>query len=30
MPQVELPVTFGLGTADMVDRLRIVWPDSRE
>jgi hypothetical protein len=30
MSQVELPVTFGLGTANKVDRLRIVWPDETE
>ncbi|MEA3274294.1 MAG: CRTAC1 family protein [Pseudomonadota bacterium] len=30
LSQVELPVTFGLGTADKVDRLRIVWPDGSE
>ena len=30
MSQMELPVTFGLGLADKVDRLRIVWPDGSE
>ncbi len=30
MSQVELPVTFGLGMADKVDRLRVVWPDGSE
>jgi hypothetical protein len=30
MSQVELPVTFGLGTAERVERLRIVWPDGSE
>jgi len=27
LSQVELPVTFGLGTADAVDSLEITWPD---
>jgi len=27
LSQVELPVTFGLGTSQSVDRLRIRWPD---
>lgn len=27
MSQVELPVTFGLGQADRVEKLRIIWPD---
>jgi hypothetical protein len=30
LSQVELPVTFGLGAADRVERLRIVWPDGAE
>ena len=30
MSQVELPVTLGLGTADRVERLRILWPDGSE
>jgi hypothetical protein len=30
MSQVELPVTFGLGQADRVERLRILWPDGSE
>lgn len=30
MGQVEAPVTFGLGTADRVDLLRVVWPDGTE
>jgi hypothetical protein len=30
LSQVELPVTFGLGQADKVERLRIVWPDGSE
>jgi len=24
---VELPITFGLGQADKIERLHIVWPD---
>lgn len=28
--QVELPVTFGLGDNDAIDRLRIRWPDGAE
>ena len=28
--QVELPLTFGLGTSDVVESLRVVWPDGRE
>ncbi|MDZ7754247.1 MAG: CRTAC1 family protein [Gammaproteobacteria bacterium] len=27
MSQVELPVTFGLGTSRQVDRLVVIWPD---
>ena len=27
LSQVELPVTFGLGSADRIDALRIRWPD---
>ena len=27
---VELPVTFGLGRAERVDRLRVIWPDGSE
>ena len=27
LAQVELPVTFGLGTADRIDRLTVIWPD---
>ena len=27
MCQVELPITFGLGAADRVERLQVVWPD---
>jgi len=30
LSQVELPVTFGLGAADNVERLRVVWPDGSE
>jgi hypothetical protein len=30
MSQVELPVTFGLGDTDRVERLRIRWPDGSE
>jgi len=30
MSQVELPVTFGLGDADVVDKLLIHWPDDSE
>jgi enediyne biosynthesis protein E4 len=29
LSQVELPVTFGLGTADSVDRITITWPDGK-
>ena len=29
LSQVELPVTFGLGKADRVDRLVIRWPDGQ-
>ncbi len=28
LSQVELPVTFGLGKADKIDSLKIIWPDS--
>jgi len=27
---MRLPVTFGLGGADKVERLRVVWPDGSE
>jgi len=27
LSQMELPVTFGLGTADRVERLEVTWPD---
>ena len=27
LSQVELPVTFGLGTAATIDRLEVTWPD---
>lgn len=30
LSQVELPVTFGLGQADEVEQLRIIWPDGSE
>jgi hypothetical protein len=30
MSQVELPVTFGLGKVDTIERLRIIWPDGSE
>jgi hypothetical protein len=30
LSQVELPVTFGLGQADQVERLGVVWPDGSE
>ena len=30
MSQVELPITFGLGQADKIERLHIVWPDGSE
>ena len=30
LSQVELPLTFGLGTADRVERIDVVWPDGRE
>jgi hypothetical protein len=29
LSQVELPVTFGLGDCDTVDRLTVVWPDGQ-
>ena len=29
LSQVELPVTFGLGSQDRVDRLTITWPDGQ-
>lgn len=28
MSQVEMPVTFGLGQLDAVERLTIIWPDA--
>ncbi len=30
MSQMELPLTFGLGTADRVERLKIIWPDGMQ
>ena len=30
LSQVELPVTFGLGNVDHIDRLHITWPDGSE
>jgi len=30
MSQVELPVTFGLGPGDKIERLRVVWTDGSE
>jgi hypothetical protein len=30
LSQVELPVTFGLGTATKVDSLKVIWPDGTE
>jgi hypothetical protein len=30
LSQSELPVTFGLGQADHVDELEIVWPDGQK
>ncbi len=30
MSQVELPLTFGLGSADRVERLSIIWPDGEQ
>lgn len=30
LSQVELPVTFGLGSSDQVDEIRITWPDGME
>jgi hypothetical protein len=29
LSQVELPVTFGLGDSDTIDRLTIIWPDGQ-
>lgn len=29
LSQVELPVTFGLGTSNSIDRVTIVWPDGQ-
>jgi hypothetical protein len=30
LSQVELPVTFGLGKIEAIDRLTIIWPDGRK
>ena len=30
LSQVELPVTFGLGTSDLVDRIVITWPNGKQ
>jgi hypothetical protein len=30
LSQVELPVTFGLGKADRVEALKVIWPDGSE
>ena len=30
LSQVELPVTFGLGTSDSVDRIVITWPNGKQ
>ncbi len=30
LSQVELPVTFGLGSTDTIDRVTITWPDGSE
>jgi hypothetical protein len=30
LSQVELPVTFGLGQAEVIDSIRITWPDGTE
>ena len=30
LSQVELPVTFGLGSAEQIDSIRIIWPDGAE
>lgn len=30
LSQVELPVTFGLGSTQSVDRMRILWPDGTQ
>jgi hypothetical protein len=29
LSQVELPVTFGLGGADSIDSMRVIWPDGQ-
>ena len=30
LSQVELPLTFGLGEADSIDSIRVIWPDGSE
>jgi hypothetical protein len=30
LSQVELPVTFGLGTLDSIDRIVITWPNGKQ
>ena len=30
LSQVELPVTFGLGTSDLIDRIVITWPNGKQ
>ena len=30
LSQVELPITFGLGTADQIESLKVIWPDGSE
>ena len=30
LSQVELPVTFGLGVSDSVDRIVVTWPNGRQ
>ena len=29
LSQVELPLTFGLGAAERVDALKVIWPDGQ-
>jgi hypothetical protein len=30
LSSIELPLTFGLGSADRVETLRVRWPDGQE